>query len=199
LLSYFLTPLLTAGIGWFTNWVAVKMLFLPLRPKVVLGIRFQGLIPKRQMELAEQCAEIVERELLQQHLIRQAIEGADIGSMVESKVRILIREKLLSKLKGIPMLGAFLNETTIAGLEDYVVAEMRRMSEELVVQFADHVEQKLQVKKIVRERIEAFDLKRLQEIIEGVAAKEFRTIEWVGAILGFLVGVAQSSLLYFQA
>ena len=175
------------------------MLFLPQKPMVILGVRFQGLIPKRQMELAEQCAEIVERELLQQHLIRQAVEGADIGSMVEARTRVLIREKMLGKLKAIPMLGAFINEVSLGGLEDYIVAEMRKMSEELVVEFADHVESQLQVKTIVRERIEAFDLSRLQEIIESVAAKEFRTIEWVGAVLGFIVGIFQSGLMYFQA
>ena len=175
------------------------MLFLPLEPVVILGIRFQGLIPKRQMELAEQCAEIVEREFFQQHLIRQAVTGADVGAMVEAKTRLLIREKLLGKLKSIPMLGSFINELTLGSLENQVVAEMRKMSEELVVEFADRMDSKLQVKAIVRERIAAFDLLRLKQIIESVAAKEFRTIEWVGAVLGFFVGLIQSGLLYFQA
>jgi uncharacterized membrane protein YheB (UPF0754 family) len=194
---YLVTPLLTALIGWLTNWVAVKMLFLPLQPKVIFGIRFQGLIPRRQRELAQQCAEIVERELFQQSMIRNAVLEADVGSMAESKVRALMKEKLMDKIKGIPMIGAFVTPESMSGIEDFVVKEIRVLSEQMAVEFADQVESQLQVRHIVQSRIEAFDLDRLREIVEQVASKEFKTIEWVGAFLGFCVGLGQSLILYF--
>ena len=194
---YLITPLLTALIGWLTNWVAVKMLFLPLQPKVILGIRFQGLIPRRQRELAEQCAEIVERELFQQSMIRNAVLGADVGGMAEAKVRALMKEKLMDRLKTIPVIGAFITPESMSGIEDFVVKEIRVLSEQMAVEFADQVESQLQVRHIVQSRIEAFDLDRLREIVEQVASKEFKTIEWVGAFLGFCVGLGQSLVLYF--
>lgn len=194
---YLITPFLTALIGWVTNWVAVKMLFYPLEPLVILGLRLQGLIPRRQAELADQVAEIVEKELFHQNLIRDAVQGADVGSMAEAKVRDLMREKMVAKLKAIPMLGAFLTPESLSGIEDYVVKEIRVMAEELVNDFADQVESKLNVRSIVKSKVEAFDLDRLRMIIEGVASREFKTIEWVGALLGFLVGAIQSSVLYF--
>lgn len=199
MISYVLAPFLTAAIGWFTNWVAVKMLFKPMSPKVFWGMRFQGLIPRRQKELASQCAEIVERELLQQHMIRSAVEGADIGSVVETKVRHLMRTKLLSKLNAIPMLGAMLGEANFRQLEDYVVVEMKLMSTDLAIEFAGEIEDKLQVRTIVEERIQSFELERLEEIVSSVAAKEFKTIELVGALLGFFVGLLQSLLFYFSS
>ena len=194
---YLITPLLTALIGWLTNWVAVKMLFLPLQPKVILGIRFQGLIPRRQRELAEQCAEIVERELFQQSMIRNAVLEADVGGMAEAKVRALMKEKLMDRLKTIPVIGAFITPESMSGIEDFVVKEIRVLSEQMAVEFADQVESQLQVRHIVQSRIEAFDLDRLREIVEQVASKEFKTIEWVGAFLGFCVGLGQSLVLYF--
>jgi uncharacterized membrane protein YheB (UPF0754 family) len=199
MISYVLAPFLTAAIGWFTNWVAVKMLFKPMSPKVFWGMRFQGLIPRRQKELASQCAEIVERELLQQHMIRSAVEGADIGAVVETKVRYLMRTKLLSKLNSIPMLGAMLGEANFKQLEDYVVAEMKVMSTDLAIEFAGEIEDKLQVRAIVEERIQSFELERLEGIVSSVAAKEFKTIEWVGAFLGFFVGLFQSLLFYMSS
>jgi uncharacterized membrane protein YheB (UPF0754 family) len=193
---YFLMPLVTAGIGWLTNWLAIKMLFLPLDPvKLFPGVKLQGLIPRRQGDLARQVAEIIERELINQHMIREAVESVGVGDMVEEKVRGLIREKLVKKLQAIPMLGSFLNDDSIAGLESYVVQELRGMSENLAVDFADQVEGRLQVRHLVQERIESFDLLKLKRIVESVAAKEFKTIELVGAILGGLIGVLQS--LYF--
>lgn len=193
---YLLTPILTALIGWLTNLVAVKMLFLPLQPKVIFGIRFQGLIPRRQSELAQQCAEIVERELFQQSMIRNAVLEADVGGMAEAKVRALMKEKLMDRLKSIPMIGAFVTPESMSGIEDFVVKEIRVLSEQMAVEFADQVESQLQVRHIVQSRIEAFDLDRLREIVEQVASKEFKTIEWVGAFLGFCVGLGQSLILY---
>ena len=35
-----LIPLISAFIGWFTNWIAIKMLFHPKEPKKILGITF---------------------------------------------------------------------------------------------------------------------------------------------------------------
>jgi len=65
----------------------------------------------------------------------------------------------------------------------------------MAVEFADKVEGRLQVRHLVQERIESFDLLKLKQIVESVASKEFRTIEVSGAILGGLIGVLQS--LYF--
>lgn len=56
-------PFVAALIGWFTNFVAVKMLFRPRKAVRILGIRFQGLVPRRQKELAEKIAETVEKKI----------------------------------------------------------------------------------------------------------------------------------------
>lgn len=192
---YALTPFLTAAIGWLTNWVAVKMLFLPRRPRNILGLKIQGLIPRRQKDLARETAEIIERELLGQHLIRETVKSVPIGDLVEERIRVLIREKLVGRLAALPMIGQFINENTIGSIEGYVVQEVRKMSEEVALEFADQVEARLQVKHLVQEKIEGFDLEKLQEIVESVAAKEFRLIEWTGAILGFTVGAFQSALM----
>lgn len=191
-------PFVTAGIGWLTNYVAVKMLFVPLRPVMILpGIRLQGLIPRRHGDIAFQVAEIIERELISQHMIRGAVESVGIGDMVDGKVRPLIQEKLVVKLQGIPLLGAMLNEETVSELEDYAVKELRGMSEEMACEFADQVEGRLQIRTLVQEKIEEFDLLKLKEIVESVASKEFRTIELMGAILGGLIGVFQSGYFLF--
>ncbi len=46
-------PVVGALIGYFTNWTAIKLLFLPR--KKVFGI--QGVVPKRKAEIAEKIAE----------------------------------------------------------------------------------------------------------------------------------------------
>ena len=49
LLPWIMLPLVGAGIGYATNWLAIKMLFHPRNPRFGL----QGLLPRRQDEIAE--------------------------------------------------------------------------------------------------------------------------------------------------
>ena len=44
-------PAIGGLIGWSTNWLAVKMIFLPVKPRRLLFFRLQGLVPRRQQAL----------------------------------------------------------------------------------------------------------------------------------------------------
>jgi len=80
----FLTPFITAAIGWLTNWVAIQMLFHPREPMRIFFWKWQGLIPARQQQLAFQTAEIIEREILQQHMILHEIRKIELGRSARS-------------------------------------------------------------------------------------------------------------------
>ena len=60
---------------------------------------------------------------------------------------------------------------------------------------ASDFEQSVDLKEMIETNIVAFDLEQLEAIVNEVARKEFRTIERLGAVLGFLVGCAQVALL----
>ena len=59
----FALPVIAAGIGWITNFLAVKMLFHPKSEVKLLGLRIQGVFPKRQAALAQKLGDIVSEEL----------------------------------------------------------------------------------------------------------------------------------------
>ena len=58
-----LIPLISAIIGWLTNFLAVKMLFHPKEPITFLSIKIQGVFPKRQKELSNKLGILVSEEL----------------------------------------------------------------------------------------------------------------------------------------
>jgi len=66
-LPYLLPPLLGALIGYLTNYVAIRMLFRPLREWRIAGVRVPltpGIIPSKRGELARRMGEMVGRHLL---------------------------------------------------------------------------------------------------------------------------------------
>lgn len=195
---FFLTPLITATIGWVTNWLAIKMLFYPRKPLRLLFWKWQGLIPRRQQQLATEAAEIIEREILQQHLILSEIKKIELSPYLEKTARTIVWERIGPQLRAIPLLGGFVNDSILAKLETIAAAEIKKESGPLVEQVATEFESSVDLKCLIEDNIAAFDLDRLEAIVNQVAKREFRTIEWIGAVLGFLIGCAQLAFFWLS-
>ena len=188
-------PFVAALIGWFTNYVAVKMLFRPRNPVRILGITFQGLVPRRQADLAEKIADTVEENLISHRDVQNVLQSdetkAEIERIIECQIDIFLREKLNS----IPMVGMFLQGEILTQIKGKLVAELRSTVPVLLDSLIERVESNLDFRKVVREKVESFDLLKLESIIYGISAKELRTIEILGGVLGFVVGLVQLALL----
>ena len=80
--TYILPPLIGAVIGYFTNMIAVKMLFYPRKPIYVFGHQLPltpGAIPKGKERLARSAGKIVQNELF----TREDISGRLLTEEVE--------------------------------------------------------------------------------------------------------------------
>jgi uncharacterized membrane protein YheB (UPF0754 family) len=91
-------PFISAFIGWFTNWIAIKMLFHPKEPKKILFLTFHGVFPKRQRQFAEKLGKLVSTELLSFKEIEEKIVNPEnlkkLMPFVEGKVDDFLRRKL---------------------------------------------------------------------------------------------------------
>jgi uncharacterized membrane protein YheB (UPF0754 family) len=191
-----LTPFITAAIGWFTNWVAIQMLFHPREPMRIFIWRWQGLIPRRQEQLATEAAEIIEREIMQQHMIVHEIRKIELGPYLEEAAHKVVWERIGPQLKAIPLLGGFINDGTLSKFEVIAAASMKEEAGPLMEKVATQFEASVNLKQLIEDNIAAFDLVRLEEIVNQVARREFRTIERLGAVLGFIIGCVQVALLW---
>lgn len=191
-----LTPFITAAIGWFTNWVAIQMLFHPRVPKRVFFWQWQGLIPRRQLQLAQESAEIIEREILQQHMILNEIRKIEMTPYLEEAAHKIVWERIGPQLRAIPLLGSFINDGTLAKFEVIASASMKEEAGPLMEKVATEFEASVDLKQMIEDNIAAFDLDRLEAIVNEVAKREFRTIERLGAVLGFVIGLVQVALFW---
>ncbi len=62
-------------IGFFTNWLAITMLFNPREKRPIFG---QGLIPSQRDRVVYRMARAVSEELINEEIIKQKIEEAEI-------------------------------------------------------------------------------------------------------------------------
>ena len=192
---YTLIPFISALIGWITNYIAVKMIFRPRSPISILGLTIQGLIPRRQKDLAHSLGDIIERELISHKDIQKVIQSPEIqdaiNRVIEERIDLFFSEKLGAN----PMIAMFLQGEMAAKVKSMLVEQVCTMIPEFLDTCMTHVEEKLDFKAIVQEKVENFDYIKLEEIVFHIAAKELKTIELLGAVLGFFVGLAQVGLL----
>lgn len=189
-------PLFSALVGWGTNRLAIRMLFFPRRAVHIGGMRLQGLIPRRHQEIASRTAEIVERELLDTRAIRQECVRMDLSPYIERYANHLVQEDLRARAGRIPFLTTIIGQLGWGRIESFIAKEMKHESRILLENVAEDIEQHIDVRAIVEQRMVAFDLRRLEKIIYKLAGKEFRMIEWLGAILGLLIGIMQLLVLW---
>ena len=62
--EWWLLPIAGVVIGYVTNLVAIWMIFEPVEPRRILGVRFQGLFLRRQEEVADVYAGIIADEVV---------------------------------------------------------------------------------------------------------------------------------------
>lgn len=191
MLIYFI-PLISAFIGWFTNWIAIKMLFHPKEEKRILGVKFQGIFPKRQQQFAEKLGQLVSKELISFKDISSKLNNPDTVAkaipFIEEHIDKFIKIKLKEE---IPLLSMFITDNTLSSIKKSMVHEIEDLFPALITKMTDGLQQELDIEKIVIEKVKAFSSDKLEEILNAIMSKEFRFVEIIGAVLGFIIGLIQ--------
>ena len=103
-----LRPLIGAGIGYVTNWIAVKMMFRPLKPVKIgkLTLPFTpGIIPKNKERIAKAIGNTISNNLLTENTLTESLLSEEkqkfIRESIERKIyeisneeEITIKEKI---------------------------------------------------------------------------------------------------------
>jgi uncharacterized membrane protein YheB (UPF0754 family) len=191
----FLIPLISGFIGWVTNWVAIKMLFHPRRPVRVLGYEVQGIFPKRQRQFAEKLGRLVSQELLSfSEIERKVTDPGNLKKLmpvVEDHVDHFLRQRLPDAF---PMISMFIGEKTINQLKTHFMAELETLFPDVMQRYMGNLKSELDLERIVVEKVSGLSSDILEEILMSIMAREFRFVEILGGVLGFLIGLVQVAI-----
>jgi len=194
---YFL-PLIAAATGWLTNWIAVKMLFHPIKPINLILFTIQGVFPKRQKAMAERLGQIVATELFSIDDIILKMKSADnreVLEFVESKLDDFINLKLSTSM---PMLAMFLNDDLKNKIKTALLNEIGEVIPGIIDTYANKLQKEINIETIVYDKVINFSSDKMEEVLYSIMKKEFKFIEVLGGILGFFIGVIQLLLVIFS-
>lgn len=191
-----LIPLVGAVIGWLTNYIAVKMLFRPYKPVNILGFKVQGLIPKRRGEIAKSIAKGIEKELLSAKDLSDVLEEIDWEEEVEKIVEEVVEHKFKA--------GAFRKFPVVGLVSDNLLYHIKYLLTKEIVKILSHkkdsilnkFQDRIDLEDMVTSKIDNLDLLKFEGLLTSFVTRELRHIEWIGGIIGFIIGSVQVAMMY---
>lgn len=198
MLHYITIPLIAAFIGWLTNYIAVKMLFRPRKKIKFLFLEIQGIFPKRQHVLAEKIGKMVADELLSVEDLKEKMSHPEnvavLTKNIEGKIDDYLDTTFPSKF---PIMSLFIGKKTKGQLKTEFLKEVEEATPVVIEQYLTNMENTLNIEKIIREKVALLSPEKLENLINSILKKEFKFIEFIGGVLGLLIGLLQVWLASF--
>ena len=168
-------PVIGAVIGYFTNYIAVKMLFRPLKPVKIGGRTLPftpGIIPKGKPRLAKALGKAVGEKLLTREDLRKMLLSGEVKDRILDGVVKGIQEVQHSQ----DSLETFLEQYMT--VEDYEA--MRGRLEDFITEKISHGLEQLDVGKIIAEE----GAKEIREKFQGTMVSMFLKDDLIRSVAG---------------
>jgi uncharacterized membrane protein YheB (UPF0754 family) len=194
-----LVPMFGAFTGLFTDWLALQLIFRPIKPRRLLGVfRWQGLFHRRRADVIADYATVLGTEVFSPpnliHAMRTGPQVDHLFDLVSREVDLALNAQV-SPVK--PMLVLALGgEERFQDLRAYIVTKAVARIRDSLDEVGEYV---MMDALAIRETL----LTKMQDMtdaeFEGLLRPAFKQDEWklitVGAVLGFLIGEIQVHLL----
>jgi uncharacterized membrane protein YheB (UPF0754 family) len=197
LIKILILAVIGSAIGYITNVLAIKMLFRPYNEIriPIINIKIQGVIPKRQADIAVSIGETVETELIDlEDIIGHFATEERIESLLNT-IKVDFKKIISNKIMEYPLLIGFKN-IILSYVDKAIENEGKEKIREMIVSLGEKAQEDIKISKIVEDRINSFDLSKLEELAYEIAKKELRYIEVLGGILGFMIGIVQGIIVH---
>jgi len=190
-------PIFGLFTGWFTDWLALKMIFDPKTEKKYLGIfKWQGLFFKRQKEVASAYGALIAKEVLTpSNMIESILKGKlsdNLFSMIQQNVQKMVDEQA-GVLK--PVVVFAVGSAKYKNMKEAITNRMVEQLPAALKHMEKYAEDAMDIQNTLVTKMQELT----PEEFEGVLRPAFKQDEWilitVGAVLGFLVGELQVLLM----
>ncbi len=196
-LKLILIPLVSAFIGWLTNWIAVKMLFHPKKPIKLGIIILQGIFHRRQKDIAHKLGATIESKLISHGDIHEVIHSKQFHQNIVPVIETFIDDFASHRLIDIHPMMAMLPSNMVNTIKAKLMEEFDLLLPMIMGKAAQSLEEHMNIRELIREKVENFDVSEMENILFSILKSEFKMIEYVGGVLGFFIGVTQLIIIRF--
>ena len=185
-------PLVTAFIGYITNWAAVKMIFHPEEFVGVGPIGWQGVLPSKADTFATDVAGNVGAVLSPAELAER-LDPAEMEELfsdrLDAELPVVLREAA-------EMLSPGTWDEMAPAAQEMVVEQVKTEGRQLAREVFDDLQgishEILDLEALVYDLLSGPNVKRLVRLFQEIGGKELRAIVRFGGYFGFVIGCFQA-------
>ena len=176
-----------AFIGWVTNVVAIWLLFHPYDPIYVGPWHIQGLLPRRQADIARSIGQLIEKNLFNPADLKTLLQKPSFYDQLSALISKTAQRELEKRLP------AYLPAVIRDHLSDYCKAWFDARS----IAFANEIVEDLPLGQIdvgllIESKLRLMSLREFEVLSREVVGRELKYIELAGGVLGGVVGLLQA-------
>ena len=187
-----------AFIGWITNWLAIMMIFRPYERIQIIGpIGWQGILARNAGRFARDVADMITAQFFRPRDLALQVDPAVIHRAAWPLAEPAIDSAIVRFRASLPPAVAespLLSADVLAELKQQLLDEIERLAPAVHELTLARVDALVDLHAEIVANLTGGNVGRLEEFILTVAGKEFRWIEWYGAIFGAFFGFLQIGL-----
>jgi uncharacterized membrane protein YheB (UPF0754 family) len=191
--SPWVMPIFGLFTGWFTDWLALKMIFNPKQPTRYLGLfEWQGLFLKRRLEVSAEYGRLIAREIITPRNVIDAILKGPLSDRLFSMIQKHV-QRVVDEQAGVakPIVVFAVGSSKYQEMKRLVAADLMSRLPETMRHVEDYAGKAMDLENLLSTKMK--DL--TPEEFENLLRPAFQQDEWiliaVGAALGFIVGEFQ--------
>lgn len=192
--SPWVMPLFGLFTGWFTDWLALQMVFNPKYPTQYLGglFEWQGLFLKRRNEVSAEYGRLIAKEIVTPRNIIDAILKGPLSDRLFGMVQKHV-QKVVDEQSGIakPFVVFAVGSSKYQEMKRVVAQEIIQRLPETLRHIEQYAEDAMDLERTLAGKMTELSLEEFENLLHPA----FQQDEWiliaVGAALGFIVGEIQ--------
>jgi uncharacterized membrane protein YheB (UPF0754 family) len=196
-IDYVMLPVSGLIIGYFTNWLALKMAFRPIWPRMMCGnvINIQGVFLKRQQEAANQMANVICDKVIDSRAILAYIVQSPESTGVEQVMEIYKRHIDNTVNQSVGRLGglapAFVRQEIESMKQDVIDISLELIPKH-TEQIERYMDETMQIRETLSYRLQRITPLEFEDIIHPIFQEDEWILLFVGGFLGVVIGLLQA-------
>lgn len=190
--SPWILPLFGAFTGWFTDWLALKLIFYPKQPRGFGWLRWQGLFLARRERVTERYAALIAQELITPHNLFEALLHGPLADRVFAMVQRHV-QRAVDVQAGVarPLVVLAVGSSHYQDIKRAVAEQVMERLPTTLAYVEDYTAEALDIKATLVRKMRQLTDEEFEQLIRPA----FQADEWilitVGAVLGFSMGELQ--------
>ena len=186
-----LLPMAGFAVGFLTNWLAISLIFSPLRPRRFLLWNLQGLFLKRQSQISDVWARLVAEELITVEKVADAMingrHGDRTRAIIQKHLRPLLDNSIVMKLSAQVAVGM----TGYTDLKKAVNRKALTATHDVFSDPAFNRDRAPIVAGVLAAQMKALAPQEFQDILRPAFREEEIRLMLVGGAFGLMAGAVQ--------